>query len=320
MVMELKNNTELQDKFAQANPNPVLSSAADGALRFVNPAALKLMHDLGLEHVEDCLPEDHKSLVKACLNTGVTLTEECHMSGRIIVWSYRSSGEGDVVYIYGHDVSVYQSKSYSPTDLPEENPNPVLTYNVEGKIQFANIAVTLLLNKLGQENVEDMLPVNHVELVAACFKTGLPAIEERQTGNRIIVWSYRLPLDGEVINIYGYDVTNNQPKGLGVNGLPGVNPSPVLTSNLNGVLQYINHAASQLLMVLGMDNIEDILPQDHKGMVKACHSTNTPLTERHQVGGETLVWSYIPVDASDVIYIYGYDITDYCSGEPVEKD
>jgi len=317
-MVEPESNTNLQDKFAQVNPSPVLSSTADGLLKFINPAASKLMHDLELEHIEDLLPDYHKGFVKACLNTGVTLTEECHIGGRNIVWSYQSTGESEVVYIYGHEITAYQSNACSPVDLPEENPNPVLTCNVEGNIQFVNIAVSLLLDKLGRENVEDILPVNHLELVDSCFKTGIPVTEERKTDNRSIVWSYQLPQNGEVIYIYGYDVTDHQPKEAGINGLPGVNPSPVLTSNLDGVSQYINHAARQLLLELGVDDVKYMLPQDHKGLVKACHTTNTPLTKTHQVGRLTLIWSYIPVDASEVIYIYGHDITDYCSNAVIE--
>lgn len=318
-MTELESNTSQQEKFAQANPSPVLSSAADGSLQFVNPAATKLMQALGLGHVEELLPGDHKSLVKACLTTGARLTEEGHMAGHNIVWSYQSMGESDVVYIYGHDVTAYHANSHGPTDLPEENPNPVLTCNIKGKILFANTAASLLLDKLGHEDIEDILPVKHVELVESCFNSGAPVTEERQSGNRDIVWSYRLSHNTEDIYIYGYDITDHHPKDSGANGLPGINPSPVLTTNLDGIPQYVNQAARQLLMDLCMENVEDMLPQDHKGMVRACHSTNTALTRQHQVAGEVLVWSYIPVDVSDMVYIYGHDITVYCSDVPVEE-
>ncbi len=145
-MIELESKTKLEEKIAQANPSPVLSAGADGVLDFVNPATSKLIHDLELEQVEDLLPADHKGLVRACLKTRVTLTEECQLDGRHIVWSYQLADENDVVYIYGYDVTAYQSQPSSLNRLPEANPNPVLTYNMEGTLQFKNHAVLMLLN------------------------------------------------------------------------------------------------------------------------------------------------------------------------------
>lgn len=311
-MTEFESNTGLEDKIAQADPSPVLSSAADGELQFVNKAAANLQHDLELERVEDLLPAGHKGLVKACLNTGVTLTEEWHLSDRSFVWSYQSADESDVVYIYGYDVTAFQSELTRSKGLPEANPNPVLTYTEEGGVQFKNNAVVQLLKELGLKKIEDVLPVNHEELVASCVKTRNPVTEERQASDRNIAWSYQLSGNSDVVYIYGYDITSHQSRDFCASGLPGVNPNPVLTSGPDGVPRYTNPAVLQLLLDLELENVKDLLPLDHKGLVKACHSTNTALTQQYQVAGITLVWSYLPVDDSDVIYIYGNDITDYC--------
>ena len=312
-MTEFDSNSSPGYKFAQANPSPVLSSTADGTLQFVNPAASKLMHELEFEHVKDLLPDDHESLVRACLSTGTTLTEECHLGDRNIVWSYRPIDESDVVYIYGHDVTKYQSEPSSSKGLPEANPHPVLTYNLEGEVLFENRAVSMLLDKLKLESITDMLPANHEKLVESCIKTKAPIAGDRQVSGRSIVWSYRLSDDYEAIHIYGYDVTNRHPEDYSSNSLPEVNPSPVITSGPNGTMRYANNATLLLLLDLELDSVEALLPPDHIGMVKACHSTKTPLTSRHQVGLKILTWSYHPVVDSDVIYIYGHDITDYCS-------
>lgn len=312
-MIEFENDTHQQYNFAQANPSPVLSSRADGVLQFVNQAALKLMLDLKLEIVDDLLPVDHEGLVMACLKTGVTLSEERQLNNRNIVWSYQPTNDSDIVYIYGYDVTAYQPKDTNLKCLPEANPNPVLIYKKGGTIHFSNIAVSMLLNDLELENVEDVLPVNHRELLSVCLNTRTPVAGDRQACDHCIVWSYQLSDSGEVIYVYGCDVSQHQPKDFSADDLPGVNPNPVLTSGPDGTLRYSNYATSLLLLDLELDNVEDMLPQDHKGMVKACHATNTPLTAQHKIGERKLVWSYHPVDASDVIYIYGHDITDYCS-------
>ncbi len=306
------NEADIEDKFALANPNPVLSSNAEGLLQFVNPAASKLMHDLEIDYADDLVPTNHKGLVKACLKTGVTLTEECQLGDRNIIWSYRSIAESNVVAIYGYDVTAYHLQQPYRKSLPEANTNPVLTYNSEAKVIFKNSALFVLLDDLGLQDIEDVLPVNHAKLLEFCFKTGTAVTEERLTDRRIIVWSYQLLDNSEELCIYGYDVTGFESNRINAKNLPEVNPGPVLTADSDGVLQFTNNAASQLLLDFQLERIEDMLPADHEGMVKACLLTDTPLTAQYQTCGKTLVWSYLPVDGHDVIYIYGHDITDYC--------
>jgi hypothetical protein len=300
-----------KDKFAMANPNPVLSSAVDGKLQFSNPAALKLMQDLELERTDDLLPADHKGLVAACLKTEMTLTGECKRGGRHIVWSYKSTDADDVVYIYGYDVTAYEPELSSSHGLPEANPNPVLTCGADGAVQFKNNAVSQLLTVLGSENLEDVLPANHKELIESCLKTRAPVTEERYTGGRSVVWSYRISDDRNLIYIYGHDVTGHHSSNVCTSALSEVNPSPVLTSGPSGVPRYTNQATLQLIQDLGLKNVEDLLPSDHSGMVKASHSTGTPLTILNQIGERTFVWSYHPAWNSDVIYIYGHDVSIY---------
>lgn len=306
------DDAELEDKFAQASPSPVLSSDSEGQLQFVNPAASKIMHDVEVAHAEEMLPTDHKGLVKACLKTGVTLTEECQLGDRNIVWLYRSIEKNDLVYIYGYDVTAYHLQQPYSKSLPEANPNPVLTYNSEGKVIFKNSALLKLLDELGLVDIEDVLPFNHVKLAEFCFKTGTPVTEERLTGGRSVVWSYKFLDNSEDLCIYGYEITAYKTSKNNGKGLPDINPSPVLTADSDGVLQFTNNAASQLLLDFQLERVKDMLPADHEGMVKACLLTNTPLTAQNQICGKTLAWSYLPVDGSDVIYIYGHDITDYC--------
>jgi len=307
------DDDEPADRFALANPSPVLSSDSEGQLQFVNPAASKLMHDVEVAHAEDMLPTDHKSLVKACLKTGVTLTEKCQLSDRNIVWSYQSIRESNVVYIYGYDVTTYQQQNKTNRkNLLEETPNPVLIFDSDGEITLKNNALLTLLDDLDLIDFEDVLPVNHIKLAQFCFKTGTPVTEERLTGNRNIVWSYKLLDNGDGLCVFGYDITGYETGNDNTKDLPEINPSPVLTVDPDGVPRYINNAASQLLLDLQLERVQDALPADHEGLVKACLLTNTALNAQITMCDKTLVWSYLPVDGNDVVYIYGHDVTDYC--------
>jgi len=170
------------------------------------------------------------------------------------------------------------------------------------------------------ENVEDVLPNNHAGLLLACAATHMPLTEERNINGRTVVWMYKSFENSDDIYIYGHDLQNCNSKIFCTEDIPRANPSPVISTDLDGVPGFVNHAAFKIIEELGLDKVEDILPLDHKGMIKACHNANTPLSERYQVGGKILVWSYHPVDVSDMVYIFGHDITDYCSNISDSKD
>jgi transcriptional regulator of aromatic amino acid metabolism len=309
-MTEFDNGEELEDAFVLANPNPVLSSDAEGILQFINPAATDLMQEVEVENADDLLPDDHKGMVKACLATGATLTEECQLSSRNLVWSYQPVGRNDVVHIYGYDVTRYHLQQPYCKSLPEANPNPVVTYNTDGKLIFKNSAVLKLLDNLGRENIEDILPVAHTSLMEYCFTTDSPVTEERLAGGRIIVWSYKLLDDCGDLCIYGFDVTAYDAGRQDRKALPDINPNPVLTANSDGAIQFTNDAVSQILLDFKIEKVEGMLPADHVGIVKACFLTSTPLNAQNTQCGKTFNWSYLPVDGSEVIYIYGHNITD----------
>ena len=179
-----------QTKFAEVNPNPVLSFGANGVLHFANPATSQLFRDLGLDCVEDILPSDHKELVKICLKTGVRLNQECEAGGRTLTWSYQPVADGDEIYIYGHDISDYQSATSDALEFPIANPSPVLSCGADGELHFVNPATSQLLQDLGITDVGEILPRFHKELVKACLKTSTALIKEWKVGGRTLVWVY----------------------------------------------------------------------------------------------------------------------------------
>jgi DNA-binding CsgD family transcriptional regulator/PAS domain-containing protein len=96
-------------------------------------------------------------------------------------------------------------------------------------------------------------------------------------------------------------------------GFPEANPNPVLSTGPDGVVKFINHATIQLLHDLELDSVEDILPFDHKRLVKSCLKASAPVTEERDADGRTIVWAYRPISDTDLIYIYGHDVSSYRS-------
>ena len=196
--------------FPRANPNPVLSTGRDGALDFLNPAALQLLDELALARVEDMLPHDHGRLLKDCLESDIALTDERKVGGRTIVWSYHANGNSEVVYIYGHDVSGYISHASREAALSGVNTAPVFSSIPDGTLRFVNPEAFRLLKELELETAEDILPDNHEGLIKACRKTGATFTKERERAGRTISWSYHPVSDSSEVYIYGHDVSGLQ--------------------------------------------------------------------------------------------------------------
>jgi hypothetical protein len=310
-MIDIQPESGIHASFVEVNPNPVLSFGADGVLHFVNPATSQLLRDLGLEAVDDILPGDHQELVKTCLKTCVRLTQECEACGRTFAWTYQSVADGKEIYIYGHDISDYQSATTDALEIPLSNPSPVLTSGTDGDLHFVNPATSQLLQDLGVGHVGEILPRNHLALVKASLKTSTPLTEERKVGGRTLVWLYRSISGSDEIYIYGHDISGCDPKIFCIEGFPKANPNPIFSAGADGVPRYMNFATSGLLNKLALENTEDILPHNHKELVKACLETSAPLIRERKVAGRTIVWSYHPIDDSDLVYIYGHDITDY---------
>lgn len=146
----------------------------------------------------------------ACLKTDTSLTKECIVGGRTIIWSYHPVPARDVVYIYGHDVSDYRSSAINTKTelLPLLNPSPVLSTRLNGEMLFINPAASQLLQELQLEHVDDILPVNHQEIIKNCRTTRVPLTQECRVLDRTIVWSYHLLNENDVIYIYGHDVSD----------------------------------------------------------------------------------------------------------------
>ena len=204
----------------------------------------------------------------------------------------------------------YKDGRNQSTGFPKANPNPVLSVGPDGMPQYINPAASHLLKEIGLQNVEYILPTNHRMLVKNCLETRTPMSEERKIAGRTIVWSYCPIDDNETVHLYGNDIYEHLSDSPGVNRFYRENPDPVLSLEQDGVAHFVNPATLRLLEELELENIEDILPLNHKSLVKACLKTSTPLAEECSATGRTIVWSYYPTNNSDSIYIYSREISD----------
>jgi diguanylate cyclase (GGDEF)-like protein len=91
---------------------------------------------------------------------------------------------------------------------------------------------------------------------------------------------------------------------------PRENPSPVLSTEENGDIIYMNPAAGKTLDALSLSP-EQLLPPNHAEIVRAVLSTQTSrLNVEATAGDRTYTWAYHPVPGQRQTYIYGLDISE----------
>jgi len=98
-------------KYVETNPNPVLSSSFSGDIHFMNASVMKALRDARLIHVNSLLPANHSDLVAICANTGSPATSNRSVNGYTFIWSYQPVLGEKEVYIYGYNVTDYQTVS-----------------------------------------------------------------------------------------------------------------------------------------------------------------------------------------------------------------
>jgi PAS domain S-box-containing protein len=125
-----------------------------------------------------------------------------------------------------------------------------------------------------------------------------------------------LDRDGSVLGASGSltDITERKLAERAIQKLaafPQVNPNPVLEFAADGTLNYNNEAALAMAKTLGQKDLPSILPPNTGAIVSDCLKAGQKrLREEVRVAGRTLIWSFFPVVASQVVHCYGTDVTD----------
>jgi len=92
--------------FPRSSPNPVLECASDGAVVYLNPAAERLLDELGVESVRGILPGVHGHLVQAALRSGQGFRSvEVPVGDRLLSWSYHPQLPLGVVHLFAEDIT-----------------------------------------------------------------------------------------------------------------------------------------------------------------------------------------------------------------------
>ena len=186
--------------------------------------------------------------------------------------------------------------------FPDDNPNPVLRVDDDGRLIYANPASAAVLKALGVM-VGDRVPSETmVRLAAVGVERGsLELLVDHRTYE---VWPVPIP-DLHFTNLYGRDVTAER----AIVKFPDQNPNPVFRIRRDGRLLYANTASLGLVAGLGLAVGDDLPAGLRDVLVERASSADGAMTVEVEAGGCT--YALLPVDVPEFgfVNVYGTDVT-----------
>ena len=189
------------ERFPDRNPNPVLRMNPRGDLAYGNEASDPIRRALGVE-VGDPLPPELLAAVTAALEDPAASPVEVAGDGRTFRLSPVNVPEFEFTNLYGTDVTAEKAV----VKFPDENPNPVLRLNREGRMTYANPVSTLVRQALGA-SVGEVLPPEAFARITGALADGPAGTVEVQAGGRTFALRVVRVYEFDSINLYGTDIT-----------------------------------------------------------------------------------------------------------------
>jgi class 3 adenylate cyclase len=186
--------------------------------------------------------------------------------------------------------------------FPDDNPNPVLRVDDDGRVVYANPASAPVLRALGAAVGDHLAPAVRERLAAAGLeRRSVELVDDHRTYE---VWP--VPIAGlHFTNLYGRDVTAER----AIVKFPDQNPNPVFRIDHAGRLIYANRASLGLVAGLGLA-LGDPLPAGLRdALVARAASADGATTVEVEAGG--CAYALLPVDVPEFgfVNVYGTDIT-----------
>ncbi len=185
--------------------------------------------------------------------------------------------------------------------FPDDNPNPVMRFDVDGRLTYANPASAAVRAAMGAvvgERLPDDL-LSRFDTVA----TQRSFLEFAWESRTYAIWP--IPIrDLGFTNLYGMDVTAER----AIVKFPDQNPNPVFRIHWDGRLVYANPASAGLVASLGLE-IGTCLPDDlREPLVERVRAADRGVVELN-AGDRT--YALLPVDVPEFgfINVYGTDVT-----------
>lgn len=222
---------ESEEKFRSIFDNAAVAlyrTTPDGRILMANPALLRM---LGFDRFEDVARRDLNREGYAPGYSRRDFVERIERDGRVVamesVWRRR---DGTAVHVLESAVAVrdaggktlyYDGSAVDVTALkeaearaaylarfPELNPNPVLAFDPEARLLYANPAAAEVARSFGCDSIEALFPEDLARIVRDCLERNEPRLRVRtEHGGRTLSWSFYPMATHHTVHCYGGEVT-----------------------------------------------------------------------------------------------------------------
>ena len=185
--------------------------------------------------------------------------------------------------------------------FPDDNPNPVLRMDAEGRLIYANPASRPVRAAIGID-VGDIFPpdvISRFEAVAA--ERGF--VEFVGDDRTYAIWPVPIR-DLDFTNLYGMDVTAER----AIVKFPDENPNPVLRIDHAGTLVYANPASRAIVDGLGL-SVGDPLPEAIRADLLGRVHTEDPSPVEILAGQRSYALVAVDILGFGFINVYGTEVT-----------
>jgi class 3 adenylate cyclase len=187
------------DRFPDDNPNPVLRFDDSGYLIYANPASAAVRRALGAE-VGERLPAAVLARFDAVGPTRSSV--EVVADGRAFAVLPVPIPELGFTNLYGTDVTAERAI----VKFPDQNPNPVLRIDGDGRLTYANGASSGLVDGLGLDTGRPLPEPLRTTLMTRARSGDRSTVEVEAAGAIFSLLAVDVP-EFRFINIYGTDIT-----------------------------------------------------------------------------------------------------------------
>ncbi len=181
--------------------------------------------------------------------------------------------------------------------FPDDNPNPVMRIDGDGRLIYANPASSGVVRALRARRGSRLRAGDLARIAAAA--EGRSSIEVVAGTRTFALWPVRIR-EFDFTNVYGVDVTAER----AVVKFPNQNPNPVFRTDQAGVLIYANPASTGLIGGLGLE-VGDPLPGDLHAALRLGGEEAVEV----ESGGRRYALVAVDVPEFGFLNIYGTDVT-----------
>jgi class 3 adenylate cyclase len=196
-----------------------------------------------------------------------------------------------------------EQRLHAVLQFPDQNPNPVLRVDDDGRLAYANAASLPITRALGIAVGEALPPDLVAELRRICAAAPGQTVEVETERRTFALSAVAAPGLG-FINVYGSDVTAAKV----LDKFPSLNPNPVIRTTEEGRLIYANAASSPLARTYGLEVGEPVPADLFARIVEAADREERTAIEAE---GENRTFALLPVRFHELgfINVYGTDVT-----------